>query len=57
MAKAAAGMFSVIPVLSFTARAIHVHATWVHGGTLDIHSERVVSVLRGAFFEAIRPAR
>ena len=30
---------------------------WLYGGTLDTHSERVVSVLRGAFFEAIRPAR
>ena len=30
---------------------------WLYGGTLDIHSERVVSVLRGVFFEAILPAR
>jgi hypothetical protein len=29
----------------------------LYGGSRDIHTERVVSVLRGAFFEALRPAR
>ena len=30
---------------------------WLYGGSRDIHTERVVSVIRGAFFEALRPAR
>ena len=57
MAKHAWAWASAVLVGAGIAYPGEAAGFWLYGGTLDIHSERVVSVLRGAFFEAIRPAR
>ena len=57
MAKHAWAWASAVLVGAGIAYPGEAACLWLYGGTLDIHSERVVSVLMGAFFEAIRPGK